>query len=642
MPESTNINAAERFSTVGIQAGVVHDSNVYISGLGSPPEERFQKAVNYLNSGVAYPARELLEEVLAESYDRVEVRFYWLLSVLSKKSYREIDSHDHAQISDMREVLESYPKSVWKDGVRSIYGILDSCRNSKGANPSLELKRLRDLPWRQYGAIAKHLEHILTGPVKEAVWGDIIESANSARYSRGRMERIWSYFAPEPIPPRVRVPVPIDSSIGGSVFWCLLFAAAISGIGWSTIMHSAWLNIVNVGLMLTGAFIGLRNAFEWWARSRLLRLKENELIEGSDPSYTRSDGFAASVSNRFEYYFRKYSPIDPEAWLQETSGIRKRLRDELVELYRESRIGEARIRWLIRFLAIDVRDRWQDGTLWEFRNRYRTPISVKVWCCIGISVATGGAVTVIESTLSYGLDAGLLVLGAAVSGYFAVKSWFGNSLAKRRYREEVVENRRELEKRVREYWRWKQKLERIRPTEDEMEAWLASDKALLLDEVLRAHRMSWRDITVSAFLQTPAENCNRAKVRGGPWRYSRYNVRIFLVTVDGVREIATTLEFRRSLFGEQNRHNYRFDTVSSVRVETKENIADAVELTLVDGSTKKLQLGDVSDESFDLSEDLEKSTLMTLETSGFGHVVRVLEGIAAEGKEWIQRGAPTV
>jgi hypothetical protein len=644
MSESPIFNTAEASSTVGIQASVVHDSNVYISSPEAPPKERFQKAVRFLESGVAYRARELLDELLAEKYAPIEVRFYWLLAVLKRKSYREIGASDHDQIRGMREITEAYPDSEWKAGIRAIYGILDSLQEDRQVDPNVELKRLRDLPSRQYGAIAKHLEYLLPGPVKEAGWSDMIEAAHAARYARGRMERMWAYFAPKPIDPRAPVLHLPYHPTGRIVFGFVGLFASLAGIGWMAIVQGFWSDVAALGFMLVGGFVGFREALEWRFRSGLIRQKDLEMSNvGGGVDRDNSNGFAGSVSRRFEYYFRKYAPMDPDVWLQETSGIRKKLRDELVEIYREARVGEARIRWLIKFLAIDVRDCWRDGILWDYRERYRAPLSVKLSCSVGLLVAFGGAVLVADEIPSYESSlASVFLVASVISGYLAVRAWFEKALAERRFAEAEKENGRELEKRKREFYRWKQKLESLRPTEEEMESWFTSDKTLLLDEALRAHRVSWHDVTVYAFLQAPAKNCQRAKVKGGPWRYSRYEVRIFLLTTDGVREIATTLDFRRSEFGEQVRSNYRFDAVSSVLVSTRNGNADTIDLTLVDGSTKKIAVGDSADEVFDISEGEETSTRMTLETSGFAHVVRVLEGIAAEGKKWMQRSTSPV
>jgi hypothetical protein len=55
-------------------------------------------------------------------------------------------------------------------------------------------------------------------------------------------------------------------------------------------------------------------------------------------------------------------------------------------------------------------------------------------------------------------------------------------------------------------------------------------------------------------------------VTGGPWRYSKYDVRLFLVTRDGVREVDSELDFEHASFRGENRKNFSFASASSVEV----------------------------------------------------------------------------
>ena len=98
------------------------------------------------------------------------------------------------------------------------------------------------------------------------------------------------------------------------------------------------------------------------------------------------DGFANQLDRLFNRYFARVAPagVDGRYWPVQTAGYRDTLRDELAELYRESRVGAARIRWLVRHLAREVRLGWDAGTLWHYRDRYCTPISVRVATCLGI------------------------------------------------------------------------------------------------------------------------------------------------------------------------------------------------------------------------------------------------------------------
>jgi hypothetical protein len=70
----------------------------------------------------------------------------------------------------------------------------------------------------------------------------------------------------------------------------------------------------------------------------------------------------------------------------------------------------------------------------------------------------------------------------------------------------------------------------------EMETWLASDKVVMLDETLKQYGLAWHDVIAHAFLQMPDRPCKRQRGDGGQWSYSKYILRLFVITADGVRE----------------------------------------------------------------------------------------------------------
>lgn len=168
-----------------------------------------------------------------------------------------------------------------------------------------------------------------------------------------------------------------------------------------------------------------------------------------------------------------------------------------------------------------------------------------------------------------------------------------------------------------------------------METWLNCDKTLLLDDAMRRYRLAWHDIIAYAFLQTPAKSYKRARVRGGPWRYSKYDIRLFLIAQDGVREISTELDFERAAFNGQERNNFRFDAVSSVHVTETGDLGYTLGLTLTNGPTRNIRVTDPEGYQSDSNESPDAFSRINLDAAGFAHTLHILEGIAAEGKGWI-------
>jgi hypothetical protein len=128
-------------------------------------------------------------------------------------------------------------------------------------------------------------------------------------------------------------------------------------------------------------------------------------------------------------------------------------------------------------------------------------------------------------------------------------------------------------------------------------------------------------------------------VRGGPWRYSRYSFRLFLITQDGVREIGTEIDFtdarrgneqqqppvRRALLGaghRTRRHRLRPGTRPHQRTGREHSRQGRRHPPT--GTGRKAQ---------EIAE-------INLNAAGFIHTFRLLEGIAADGKGWIERNDP--
>ncbi|MFI0469163.1 hypothetical protein ACH347_34250 [Saccharopolyspora sp. 5N102] len=285
---------------------------------------------------------------------------------------------------------------------------------------------------------------------------------------------------------------------------------------------------------------------------------------------------------------------------------------------------------------LDVRKRWRAGTLFDFQRQYRTTPATKAWCSLTLIVAIPAAViAAVAAFQTAPLPAVVAMLAAVLSGRTAAQRGFHIIAERRRYAEEHLEQEQAFEERLAAYRRWEQKLNSIRPDEDEMETWLNSDKTLLLDKTLRHYRLAWRDIIAHSFLQTPAAGTKRARFQGCPWRYSKYDIRLFLVTLDGVREVSTELNFETGSYNGEERSNYRFDAVSSVHVATTSTLKYTLELTLSNGPTRNIRVTEPDEQQPTPEEHIDSFIALNLETAGFTPTLHILEGIAAEGKNWI-------
>jgi hypothetical protein len=625
---------------VGIQGSVVHESNVYFVHPDAEPSQKYAVGVRYLDDGVPTDARSLISDAIAHGHETAEVRFHWMLAMLSKRSLRDLTSQEHDQLDRVSHHLEKYANDVWKHALATMFALLDQLRDG---DCSSALQQVRELLPEQRDKILRHLDLVLTGGAKESLWAETREMAERQRTSGDRLGRVWAYFHPVPIGPRARPPVD-DSTVPGdrlrAIAWSCLAVLAFGYIGWTAVRVTPVL-VLGCAFVVVAVSIGARCAFEWRYRSERLAAKEREFAGGDGDSGDRTGepGFASQISSAFEHYFSKYLPTGMERgrWRAITAGIRRSLRDEVVEIYRESRVEADRVSWLVRHLASDIRSRWEDGRLFDHRTVYRTPATTKVWCLI--SALVGGLAlgwifyVAVQADAWLTAIAGLVMAAAART---AARNWYWVVSEGRRAAEDREDYERRLEARRVAYERWKEKLDSTRPSEGEMERWLACDKTMLLDRALRHYGLAWRDVITHAFLPSPAKSYKRARVRRGPWRYSKYDVRLFLITRDGVREVSTELDFEHVLLGNQERTNFRFDAVSSVHVVESGTSSCTLELTLFNGPSRNIRVVDAELRDTESGVGEENSAQTSLDSAGFAHTLHILEGIAAEGKNWIK------
>lgn len=647
---STN-NTAERGATVGIQADevhnspVYHNSTVYMTPPDASPRENYEVAVSYLEGGVPTVARDLIGQAIAHGYDGSEVRFHGVLAMLSKRAYRDLTTAEREQLGHTSQILRSFADDEWTRALEAIFGLLD-CMNAPEGDSALALKKLLALHHRQRDKIVHHLDLVLAGGTKDSLWAETRKLAEDQRCSGDRPGGLWAYFHPAPIGPRARQPAENSTTPSDrirTIIWSGLFVVAVGYLGWSVLLHAMPLPALTYLLMLAAGFIGARNGLEWRYRAKRLEVKDRAYFGQRVVNRAPEAGFANAVDHSFTHYVTKYAPqgADRTAWLADTTGIRRTLRDEIVELYRESRTKVDQVNWLIRHLVIDVRDRWKSGTLLDYREHYRTPPSTKVWCALSLAALVPAAVGVIvTATRIDPLPAASATLLALVSGRFAATRWLRIISERRRFAEDHRDYERLMEDRSKAYTRWRDKLVSMRPSETQMETWLNSDKTSVLDEALRHYHLAWRDIIAHAFLQTPARGCKRAQVQRGPWRYSKYNIWLFLITEDGVREVRTELDFEHTLLNGRERTNYRFDAVSSVHVAKTGELGYTLGLTLTNGPTRNIRISDPQMRS-DPGENPSTFTGIDLDGTGFRHTLNILEGIAADGKDWINRDPNT-
>lgn len=640
-PGTSTTNIADGSAYVGAQAGTVHgDVNTYMTFAGASPKEKFETGVRCLDGDMIGRAWRLIDEAFMAEYRTDRVRFYRLLALVSGRTQRELSKEEAAALRTAQSRQHITGDDMWAEGLKVLHRLLDSAEKSE-ADSRILLKEVDALEARQRALILRHLESFLEGSLKDQVWHQAWKLAEEKRMAGDRVDRVWKFFQPNPARPQgreSRPPAIPPSTWVQAVAATAVFAVATVHIGY-LLAQGGQISVLPAYLLsIVGGFFGARDGVEW--RFRVIRHRAKDREYGTPRQHVTNaqpGGFTRQVDHRFDYYFAKYVPrgVERDVWLAATAGIRRSIRDEVVDVYRETRVGVEKIAWLIRYRTGDVKDRWEKGTLWSYREELTTPSSIKAVTVLGLTALVVGGIWAVGGAVAADpLSAARSALLVLACGWIASRAWLRVILEYRRHTADEAESKQAKERDDAAFARWRAKLA-DKPDDQEMAGWLDCDRKVLLSEALRHYRLKMSSVIAHAFIEAPASSA-RARVGGGPWRYKKYTFLLFLLTEDGIRQLTATLDVEQGSFHDRRRANYRFEMVAAVRVNQADDGEQTFELTLVNGEDVRLRVTEPEMEELQQGEEPGTVSAATLDAAGLHHTLHILEGIAAEGKEWIR------
>jgi hypothetical protein len=198
--------------------------------------------------------------------------------------------------------------------------------------------------------------------------------------------------------------------------------------------------------------------------------------------------------------------------------------NSIAAVYGEAGIGLDKIAWLIRHRAKAAGARRKKGTLWSYRKELATPGRTRALAILGLLTLTSGggwaAVGVVPFEPAPAIVTILLLL---ISGWISARTWSHLVLERRRYTVDAAESDRTLESGLEALARWRARMA-DKPRDAEMAGWLDCDRKVLLEEALRHYRLTMSDVIAHAFIEAPVRSSERARLRGGPWRYKKYQL----------------------------------------------------------------------------------------------------------------------
>jgi hypothetical protein len=660
---------------VETQIGVVHgDAIIYKVNKEDPPERKFEVGVNYLKAGVISRAEELICEAVMHGFVSGKVAYHWMLAILSGRSFEHLTPEDLSKLERARDMSRNSAAGDWDAALEVITSLLECLAtqeiDSSGEPDPIELTAVIDayalLPDERRIEIARHLDMILGGTLQDRVDRIEAETARRLRVDGGREWRVPLFFEAKPTRP---LPIPYQPQSAGTYAWAgVVGGLLLCGIGLPLAVpimfrEGASLGWLSAALEVCGWVLIASSmpVLEWLKQPAVDRSKRGQW---SPPSRREGTTFYEDLKTLIRRAFDNEAPADSarkSLWENASRDLRVTLAQELYDTYSSASIPAPRLAWLIRHRARLAAQRWRStGSVEQSLARP----SKDLWSrsIIGAFAALAG-VTIIPVTLHssgnavrLGLTA-LLWAGAvpAALGAMAMLLSRHRNLSQLRLRHLRYGNE------VEAFHRWTAYLAANRPNDEEMGQWLDHDMRHMKASAMARYSLTSRGIIAHIILTEPHPGCDRARYVYGPPRYSRYKVTVFLLTGDGVRQLTTAIDFATAMEINEHRQSFRYDAIAIARVvefgarfqlnapkgHGHNNghevhgllFGRELKITLTGGKDDAVSIW-IENFARGLSDRREKNSALlyrlAVDSSGVATALRILEAVAADGKEWIK------
>ncbi|MGI5501392.1 hypothetical protein [Lentzea sp. CA-135723] len=645
-------------NTINYGETTIHHSSTYHVNKGDPPRRRYEVARNFLAAGVSLKAEPLFEGLLREEFRTTECSYYYVLSVVSGRSFSDVDSDLFRKVHDARKIAQSLPDDEWQRAFAVVWRLMRLVRGEVEGQTGRHRDDLDDvlaafgaLPPERQDEINQHLSAIQRGVIQAKLNGAYAHRVVTQRMSGGRAARAWKFFEAEPARPRMFTAADTKAEpkawqhvvIGGFV---ALFALLSSFAGAPQVFGV----VFALPLMIGGAVLlihhgGQRAGTTLWQQLRASQVGPlRGQPEARSPGHWVRTEFVKEVHRIVDSRFSDARPHVAGDWPGYTSGIRAHLKQRLVELYGNAQVQASEVSWLAQWHARQVAKGWSTNALLhvDVRPADRDTLRYRV----GMGLAILGLVVL---TASGAAGAAIFL---AISGYFVVKGATrirglkAMSALARSYDEQLFQ----AESQGYEEW---VRLLADRPSDSEMARWLALDKIYLKNDLARRNNLTETDLVTDVVMTEGADGAKRARVLHGPPRYSIYEVQIFLLTQSGMREVRVDLNFLTGEARNERRTVFPYTSLAHASVVESGFRATRGEgdgtreverlrghkfcLTLVTGREITVIAENFRNTDDSALEDESELFIVALQTSGIDTGLPILETAAAEGGDWVAK-----
>lgn len=659
-------------------ARIVHThSTTYQYSTESPPD-MFAAACQYLAGGAGMKAADLIEDARARGYESSKVAYYWQLALLAGRPFDHLSPADFEKLDRAQDMARKLGPDKWTAAAGVIEDLLQcfiaqvkSKEGFDGDRFDRVIARYESLPEALRDEAGRHLALLLNGGIQDRLDSERRRQIERHRMGNGRRRRVPLFFEPDPAQPQRRKAASPDVRLR---HWLALIGGAASfasGV-FLLLVRVAETNLLTVGILAVlfvwgclGAILLVPENLYYRAMYRRRRALRTAVLADRPGRFAdTSSALDGLIADRFT----EVAPADPDEATRFVRAViveRTLLSDDLHTLYKSSDVAPVspeRIDWLIRWHVRRTADAWESGALRAVGPRHPTAGRQAALLLAISALAVGGCLGLV-AIARWDVGSVLSMLAVVVLLCGGTKSVIKGATVyseKRRFEEEDKGYERLLDE---EEAAWRAERRRLsdRPGDAQMAEWLDYDKDHIRLSALREWGLSNRDVIAHVVLTEADPESASARVPDGPRRYSRYIVRLFLLTHNGVRHLAVHLDFASGAENKQQRHAFRYDAIASARIEEptvrrhgRRQIATPVGGGPRDGTSRPirrqaLHLTLINGEHVEINADYEKlladedqhdnEALFTLEmeTSGAVSTLRTLESVAGEGRDWIRR-----
>lgn len=666
-------------SRVAVQGqGITITGGVHMGGPDDSPEAKYAAGVANLEGRNPGQARELIWQAMmgweAEPGGcvRSEVLFRWLVAMLSGRTARQFSKEEIGQLQRFRDRFTGTEEDGWTAGVRLVYELLDSVlRHPDGggqpkARRPLSPERFEELGEEQRRLLLP-LDLFLSGPRRDEIWQEELRAAQVRQCSGDRENRAWKFFHPDParvVLPQARRPVvtPADRRWVGITVTVFTVFAVCYGMG--MLWFGAVPGLIGYGIALLGVAIAVAGNLEARFLADRRRLEEEQFGTSARPvSQLRDDELAEEVNKLFKKYIEQCEEdrTERERWKRAVESARKVRRDEVLAICRSSGASADEVAWFIRYEIGQLHQAWRDGALRRRRLRRLLRPDAAETCRVGQAVVILGGLLVGWELRLYAVGLLIVVMSAVWARHF----WLPVRLEHKRFRADDRERHRRQESIDKAHREWADKL-RGRPEDIEMAEWLERDRTVLLGKALDYFQLTRSRVIAHGFLERSSVGAKRRQLEGCLPRYEGYQIWMFLLAEDGVRQMRASLDFLSGTLTEREQLSFGYDAITAVHVMHKPWGGQTFELRLTGGDPITVQVrkpdpklksqgkdaaqsqDDAQDDAEDRAENAERaeenqgvadSRVTDLDVASVTNTLHILEGVAAEGRKWLDEHA---